>query len=68
MLDATDPNTHIYGVEMAISQDWAAKLLTLGLPSNLPVTFDGTSGAVTKTSAKSLRKRRAPIRSRSTSR
>jgi hypothetical protein len=37
ILDINDPETHIYEAQPAISQDWAAKLLTMGVPSSLPL-------------------------------
>jgi hypothetical protein len=49
LLDAGDPYTKVYGAEMAITQEWAAKLLTLGVPSSLPVAFHPTTGALAKT-------------------
>jgi len=49
ILDANDPNTRIYEAQMAITQDWAAELISLGVSSTLPLTFDPTTGAVTKT-------------------
>lgn len=49
LLDLGDPDTRVYEMHLAITQDWAAKLLTLGVPANLPITYDRVSGAVTKT-------------------
>jgi hypothetical protein len=49
LLDAYDPNTKVYGADMAITQEWAAKLLTLGVSSSTPIAFNSTNGAVTKT-------------------
>jgi hypothetical protein len=49
ILDINDPDTLIYEAEPAISQEWASKLLTLGVAANTPLGFDRVSGAVTKT-------------------
>jgi hypothetical protein len=49
ILDLNDPNTRVYEAQMAITQDWAAKLLTLGTSASLPIGYDRATGAVTKT-------------------
>jgi hypothetical protein len=42
-------HTRIYEAHMAMTQDWAATLLTMNKPANLPLSFDRTTGAVTMT-------------------
>lgn len=49
ILDPTGPYTRIYEAQMAITQDWAAELISLGTSASLPLTFDPATGAVTKT-------------------
>jgi hypothetical protein len=50
LLDLNDPNTRIYEVHGAITQDWASKLLAVsGAYANVPVAYDRVSGAVTHT-------------------
>ena len=49
ILDINDPNTRVYEAKMGITQDWAAELITLGVSPTLPITYDRTTGAVTKT-------------------
>jgi hypothetical protein len=52
ILDLAGANTRIYESHGAISQAWAQKLITvLGVTGTLPVAFDRTTGAVTKTLA-----------------
>ncbi|MCA8951325.1 MAG: hypothetical protein KDE27_17590 [Planctomycetes bacterium] len=45
----TDPNAHVYEAKLGISQDWAQKLLTLGVAPTTPLAFDRVTGAVQKT-------------------
>lgn len=45
ILDAGDPNTKIYEAEMAVSQAWAAKLVSLGMSPTLAVTYDRVTSA-----------------------
>jgi Bacterial TSP3 repeat/Cytochrome c554 and c-prime len=50
LLDLNDPNTRIYEVHGAITQEWASKLLAVsGAYATVPVAYDRTTGAVTKT-------------------
>jgi hypothetical protein len=49
ILDAASPYTRIYQARYGISQDWAAKLIALGRPANLPIEFDHVSGAASLT-------------------
>lgn len=49
LLDANDPYTRIYEGEMALSQEWATKLISLGYPTSFPTNYDKVNGAVTKT-------------------
>lgn len=50
LLDLDDPNTKIYEAHGAITQDWAAKLITVsGTYSSVPVAYDRVTGAVTAT-------------------
>jgi len=51
LLDPGDPNTRIYEAHYGMTQEWAAKLLGLGYPATLPLTFDSASGAVLDTLA-----------------
>jgi hypothetical protein len=41
--------SRVYEAHHAISQEWAAKLITLGAPASLPLGFDRETGAITKT-------------------
>jgi hypothetical protein len=41
-----DPNTKIYEAHYGMTQEWANKLLGLGYPSDLPLSYDRVSGAV----------------------
>ncbi len=67
ILDLDDPNTKIYEAHYAITKDWAQKLLSVGLPSSLPLSYDRTTGAVVHTLG-DLRKEPNLSSSRSTSR
>jgi hypothetical protein len=49
LLDINDPNTTIYEGHMAMSQEWATKLLTLGVSPSLAITYDRVTSAATKT-------------------
>ncbi len=49
LLDLHDPFTRVYEVLPGISQAWAAKLLTLGAPANLPIAYDRVTEAPTGT-------------------
>lgn len=49
ILDVNGPYTRVYEAQMAITQEWAAELLTLGLSPSLALTYDRATGAVTKT-------------------
>ena len=40
ILDLDDPDTRIYEVHMAMTQEWATQLLGLGYPAGLPLGFD----------------------------
>lgn len=44
-----DPNAQVYETKMGLTQDWALKLLTLGVLPTVPLTFDHQTGAVTMT-------------------
>ncbi|MGB7933762.1 MAG: thrombospondin type 3 repeat-containing protein [Gammaproteobacteria bacterium] len=44
LLDLHDPNTKIYEAHYAMTREWAAKLLSAGLPANLALSFDRTTG------------------------
>lgn len=44
-----DPNARVYETKMGLTQDWAYKLLTLGVLPTLPLAFDHQTGAVTMT-------------------
>lgn len=49
LLDPESPHLELYEAKPGITQEWAAKLLTLGYAANLPVRYDRTTGAVTMT-------------------
>lgn len=49
LLDLSDPNTRIYEVHGAITQQWAQQLLQMGSSAGTPVAFDRVNGAVVKT-------------------
>lgn len=50
LLDLTDPNTRIYEVHGAISQEWASKLLAVSAAyAAIPVAYDRITGTVTHT-------------------
>lgn len=41
-----DRNARVYEAHYGMTRDWAAKLLTLNYPANLPLVFDATDGSV----------------------
>lgn len=43
----TDPNARVYETKMAITQDWALQLLTMGVDPLTPVTYDRVTGLET---------------------
>ena len=45
LLNLNDTNTKVYEVHGAITQDWAAKLITLGFNSGLVLGYDRITGA-----------------------
>jgi hypothetical protein len=47
--DLHDPYTRIYEAHGAMTTTWASQLLALGAPSDLPLSYDRVSGAVTRT-------------------
>ncbi|TAH35196.1 MAG: hypothetical protein EYC70_13235 [Planctomycetota bacterium] len=49
LLDPEGPRTRVYQAEHGITQEWAAELLTLGLPASMPLSYDRVSGAVVLT-------------------
>ncbi len=49
LLDLDPLYSRVYEAHHAISQEWAAKLLTLGVAPGLPLGFDRETGAVTGT-------------------
>jgi hypothetical protein len=49
ILDLGGANTKIYEAHYAMTQEWAGRLLALGAPASLPVSFDRVTGAVTYT-------------------
>ncbi|MFT7465592.1 MAG: hypothetical protein ACI9EF_003961 [Pseudohongiellaceae bacterium] len=51
ILDLHDPNLVVFSAEHGLSQEWAVKLMTLGTPGTLPLSYDRSTGAVTKTLA-----------------
>lgn len=52
LLDPYNPNTRVYEVHGAITQEWATKLLLVSASyATIPVAFDRISGAVTHTVA-----------------
>lgn len=46
ILDLHDPNTKIYEAHYAMTQEWGAKLIGLGYPETLPLSFDRNTGDV----------------------
>lgn len=51
ILDLHDPNARIYEAHFAMTQEWAAQLLSLGWDPNLPLAHDRVSGQVVTTLA-----------------
>jgi hypothetical protein len=50
LLDLHDPNTKVYEVHGAITQEWANKLIAVSASyANVPVAYDRITGAVTHT-------------------
>jgi hypothetical protein len=49
LLDPHGPREHIVQARLGISQAWAAKLLTVGVPAGLPLEYDRVTGAVVHT-------------------
>jgi hypothetical protein len=46
IVDLHDPNTKIYEAHYAMTQEWGAKLISLGSPASLPLSFDRNTGDV----------------------
>lgn len=46
ILDLNDPGTKIYETSYAMTQEWGAKLLSLGYNVSLPLSYNRTTGAV----------------------
>ena len=51
LLDLNDPNTRVYEAHGAITEGWAATLISAGTPPTMPIGFDRVTGAVTATLA-----------------
>ena len=49
LVNLNDPNSKVYEAHYAITQEWAAQLISLGKNANLALSFDRTNGNVTKT-------------------
>lgn len=49
IIDLAGTNTRIYEAHYAITQEWAERLIAVGKPASLPVSFDRTTGAVAVT-------------------
>lgn len=49
LLDPGDPNTKVYEAHYGMTPEWAAQLIALSYPGDLPLTYDRASGAVTET-------------------
>lgn len=49
IVDLDDPNTKVYEAHYGLTQEWAKKLLLVGLPEGLPLAYDRYTGAVTET-------------------
>lgn len=49
LLDLDDPNTKVYEAHYAMTQEWAARLLELGLSASMPLAFDRATGLVSYT-------------------
>ncbi len=46
ILNLNDPNSKIYETGYAMTQEWGAKLLSLGYNASLPLSYNRTTGAV----------------------
>jgi hypothetical protein len=44
IVDLHDPNTRVYEAHYAMTAEWAAALLSLGYPADMPLAFDRTTG------------------------
>lgn len=49
LVDLHDPNTKVYEIHPAITQEWANQLIELGYSKDLPVQFDRVTGEVVYT-------------------
>lgn len=49
ILDLDGTNTKIYELHLGVSQEWATKLLTVGSPPSLPLSYDRVTGQVVQT-------------------
>jgi hypothetical protein len=49
LLDLSGTDTRIYEAHPAMTQDWAAALVSLGWDPNVPLSYDRETGAVTET-------------------
>jgi hypothetical protein len=49
LIDLHDVNSKVYEAHGSITQEWAAKLLTLGIPASTPLSYDRATNVVTKT-------------------
>jgi hypothetical protein len=46
IVNLADPNTKIYEAHYGMTKEWATRLLGLGYPASLPLSFDRVTGAV----------------------
>ncbi|MBT8050042.1 MAG: hypothetical protein KJO70_02520 [Gammaproteobacteria bacterium] len=51
ILNLDDPHTLIYEAGLAITAEWANRLLALGWPGSMPLAYDRKTGEVTRTLA-----------------
>jgi hypothetical protein len=49
LLDLDPAYTPVYEAHGAITQEWASQLVSLGVPTSLPLSFDRASGTVART-------------------
>jgi hypothetical protein len=49
LLDPADPNTRIYESHYAMTQEWAAQLVSLGYPLSMALSYDRVTGGVAYT-------------------
>ncbi len=49
LLDLEAPGSRVWEAHYGVTQEWAATLLSLGYPADLPLGFDRISGAVSRT-------------------